>query len=281
MKNLITNLLFFSLSTTAIAADISCIYFVHLNDAKAQGIINSAAKGIVIPSLGNKTPEDLAKAKQQLSVSNLPKCIFLRNARHLQENDLQRIEALKELSKLQLTSEEKSLYQQSIDENEAWFSIYSNASLATEDACRYPLLYLSLQKNTTQGSPLIYEQRLVSGKVKTFSRYLKGRKDTFKCGTANAQQNYAEEFLNKKLKPPVTNTRPPSNPVYLGNSSKPPASPADKYFRAKNFKTAKWEDIPVSAHFSDTTKKDDEVFFKYKDTKYRIGISDWNKYVAQ
>lgn len=274
-------LLFFSLSTTVIAADISCRKFVTLSEDEAQSIINTEAKGIVIPKLGDKTKKDLEKVKQQLKVSNLPKCIFLRSAHLLDVDDLQRIEALKKLANMQsqLTPKEKTIYQKSLAENKAFFSIYSDASLVDAGVCQYPLLYLELQKNTEKGKPLIFEQRLVSGKVKTFSLYQR-RNESFKCGKYTIQKNYAE-LLNVP-KPTSTSSEPNCKFLTCPPPKASASSPSiNTFFKAKNYHTGVLEEIPLNSKLfnieNNWEKHKNEVFFKYNDQQYHLSEIDWKK----
>lgn len=272
-------LLLFSLSTTVIAGKISCSEFVTFNQDKAQRIINAETESIIIPDIGDQTKKDLEKAKQQMRVSNLSsKCIFLRDAHLLKVDSLQRIGALKELSSLKLTPEEKDIYKKSLEENKEFFSIYSNASLVNKEVCQYPLLYLQYQKNTNEGKPLIFEQRLVSGEIKTFSLYQGRSMGRFKCGKFEAQKNYAD-LLN--FPKPKNSESKPEKCKYLESCYfKASASPVNgKYFSAKNYKSAKLEKIPLDSILTNIDKKtaENEVFFKYKGKKYRISIGDWKK----
>lgn len=199
-KILITLLLITSVFRFAHAN--SCVDFVNMSEADALVLVNSFQRTInnisYDPSADRYKDKDLVLKNSDV-FSDMGKCIQLRAAKHQPVSSIKRIDALDKLNNMSLTTPEKSIYNQSIEENKNHYSGYSEVSLINS-SCNAPLIYL-MGQNTSSGI-LVYEKRLNSAnKIQTLNGYLSSKSVTpksFKCGdNIDIQKNHSE-FLNNK-----------------------------------------------------------------------------------
>jgi hypothetical protein len=203
------------------------------------------------------------------------------------ENDDRRYSSLSKLQSFALTSSERTLYRQTIENSRAYFQQHSNASLIGKNNCFYPLLYLTAQ-NSNNGGVIVYEYRLVDGTVKQYHKRMFSMEVKPMCGDSRTISNYIAYLSVQKGKKftlvPPTNSIDTINQKVKENINRQNTS-ISREFRVldnlkvkayikgkKSIQIAKGEIVKYQKHFHENN-----VVFLYKNKKYIVSLKTWKK----
>ena len=162
-------LLFFTLSYILLGDTFSCNHFVNMQKVERQKLIKEHIKLINPDSYTTKN----IYTKEKISLRHINKCIQLFIALKTPTDNIKRYQALTKLSKINLNTQEKKLYEKSLLKSLFYFSSYSDASLISKNSCQYPLLFLTAEE--AKKGLLIYEKRLIKDKNIVTNHPLKKR----------------------------------------------------------------------------------------------------------
>jgi hypothetical protein len=117
-------------------------------------------------------------------------CLDLRRVTYYGVEDVRRALILTSLSKKSLTQEEQNIYQNSLNENIAFYSAYSKSSLFNAEYI--PLVYLTIQHSKDNQHYLMYEFRKNGAEIKRYGKKILVSQPYIKFSDINAvsNQNY-------------------------------------------------------------------------------------------
>jgi hypothetical protein len=287
MKKIIT-LYLLGISTILYAGDgISCI---DMSEKEFSRTINKYQHSINLSHFKteNITKIDKKHINNTLKNSiNMKKCIHLRNIKIYDNNDDRKYRSLIKLQNFILTNSEKNFHKNTIKESRKYFKNHSNSSLINKNSCSYPLLYLTAQ-NSKKGGVIVYEYRLVNGKVEQYHKRVYSMQVKPTCGDNRSIANYIAylniekgkkftleplknsiDIINKKVKENINRQKHHniSNEYMLINDLH-----AKSFIKNNIYITIpKGEIIEYNRHFNE------DIVFLYQNEKYIITISQWRK----
>ena len=172
--------------------EISCVDFVNLQKADAKSYLDNYRKGFELNHFKTKNHTDIDKQYigMQGGVSrHLLNCLDLRRVTHYGVQDVRRALILTSLSKKNLTQEEQSIYERSLNENIAFYRVYSNSSITGQ---YMPLVYLTIELSKDNQHYIIYEFRKNGAEITRHDKKILVSKPYIKFSNINAvsNQNY-------------------------------------------------------------------------------------------
>jgi len=278
-----------------LAQEVSCVAFAQMSPKEANKTLDQFKKETHIRSLQKQQLQS-----EKLYVDNLHKrmyhinvCLYLRDANIHAPDTFVRAKALKVLSHLKLRDDEGELYMDLLDENMQFFLEMSRASLADKKVCSHPLVFLSSQQ-TAKGI-LVYENRYIGTKILTHHRILDPTQELeWMCGEKEAQNVYigylkekgANLFLShasldhgsdeagdlysaKRFIPPSKQHTETSEPRKIYQLGMP--LPAVDYLSGYK------KTLRAGAKVIYLETVDNEVFFMYREVKFRALKYDFEK----
>ena len=290
MKKIIT-LSLISLSTLLYSGDkTSCL---EMSEQELSIAIDRYQNSINLSHFKTEEMTDSDKKHVKSSLQNsvkIQKCIHLQNIKKYNNNDDRKYRSLLKLQSFLLTTRERNFRKEAIKQSKTYFHNHSNASFIDKNSCSYPLLYLTAQ-NSKKGGVILYEYRLIGGKVKQYHRVLQSMTIKPTCGNRNSISNYIA-YLRKEKKKNFT-LAPPKNAIDNINQKV-----KENIYRHNhhNFSTEYRiiSDLKVKSFTEKnlyiTIPKDEiinylnhyqkeNLVFSYRNKKYIITLSKWRKYM--
>jgi len=302
-------LLSVALVARVMAQDYSCVDIAKMDEAKFRQILSALKQNVVVKDIN---PKEIRKETGYVNryynqTKEYKKCFALRDIYTKSVENLDRAVGLGILSKMALNAQENRIYKQRLLENEKYFSVMSGASYVNNRACSYKLIYLNAGYSKN-GQAIVYEKRIVRGKVKSL-KFVKSI-DVLKpmCGKGKALQQYTA-YLNKKgldvgwqedkIKDDLQdgiNIEPENNigeDIYHPILKKVPKLKQPKVYIVSNkFMTiSSLKAVKVSNSRSIVIKKGkyliyfktnkEEVFFKFNNSTYRAIKEHWYKHTKR
>jgi len=291
MKKIVLNGLVVILGFTSLSAEnYSCNQIVSMTDSEVKNYINQLKQSLDVKDIHQDKIKneriyinDIYKTTSQKN-----RCLLLRVATKKPVEDIERVKALVQLSKdKRLISNEKNIYNHALKVSRQSFSAYSRASLISQEACYYPLLYLSAEK-IANGKVLVYEKRLLKNEIKTFSKDVSLGAISKVFGSNREIKNKYLSYLNTKgmsfplLKNPhdiyYPNFNSKNEKQILLNST---TCELIKDMKVVHFKTALTSTLFIGTKVIYDGENHNEIFFLYNKTRYRVSKNTWHNSIKE
>ena len=291
MKKIVLNGLVVILGFTSLSAEnYSCNQIVSMTDSEVKNYINQLKQSLDVKDIHQDKIKnesiyinDIYKITSQKN-----RCLLLRVATKKPVEDIERVKALVKLSKdKRLVSNEKNIYNNALKVSSQRFSAYSRASLISQEACSYPLLYLSAEK-IANDKVLIYEKRLLKNEIKTFSKDVSLATISKVFGSNRKIKNKYLNYLNTKgmsfplLKNPhdiyQSNFNSNNEKQILLNSF---TVKLTKNMKAVHYRTASSCTLFIGNEVTYDGENHNEIFFLYNKTRYRVSKNTWHNSIKE
>jgi hypothetical protein len=272
------------------ANGLQCKEYIAMSNVENSQYIQTFNKQIKLQYFSTDLSTKNKKHMQNISLlsKQLKKCIALKKANKHDLYDGERYKALLTLNGMTLNHEEKSIYKESVEASRKAFSSLSSASLI-KGKSKLPLIYLTAQRNNNTGELIVYEQRLLKGKVKMFSQAINPKALKF-FSNLNQQKyiNYLKErkgltlTLAKKPKSAqdMMNTIIVTDKIELINNK---YIVTDLWFNVKDMQSNKKRTISKNAsliylkkHKSKNANSD--IIFQYQNKNYIVKNNEWKRH---
>lgn len=281
MKKIKTLFLVFGLTTSIYAGDInSCI---NMSEKEFPNFIKQFQKSINLSHFKTDEINDMDRHHINSTLSNsidIKKCMYLRNIREYDENDDRRYRSLMKLQNLTLTDTEKGMYEKALKKSKVAFQEKSGASLIDRKSCNSPLIYVTAQ-NSEKGGTIIYEYRLINGKLTPSQKRVLSKNVKPSCSDTLSMNKYLN-YLNREKNQTFTifsknkNTfKAQDKQIYNFNTSR-------KYKVISKVKVKSFKDNEIHTFLEigfivdvDKIYKKNNIIFFYGDEKFIVSKQTW------